>query len=266
MSAPLLRQAHRIAKEADRTSAAFASELRRILRVAERELRGMTQGDPRLIQVAARRAQIRQVLKDLGYDALVDAATNEPLNRLAAKVLAGRLADRELAQASELRLAAMRSIHYLDLLEEGETLTQHLWRAVIRGTFATKPVPDLVRDVAKVVDSAESRIQTLYDTAVSIYGRQVEGEAAGDDPETPFAYMGPVDDKTRDFCLDRVGKVFTRQEIDEMDNAQIANVFLTGGGYNCRHVWQEVSKFSELYEKGEAPEVREEVASLKEAA
>ena len=31
-----------------------------------------------------------------------------------------------------------------------------------------------------------------------------------------------------------------------MNNGQIDNVFLTGGGYNCRHTWMEVSKFSEL--------------------
>jgi hypothetical protein len=61
---------------------------------------------------------------------------------------------------------------------------------------------------------------------------------------------------------EHVGKVYTRAEIDAMDNGQIDNVFLTGGGYNCRHVWMEVSKFSELQDyvdtdqRPEVPETR----------
>ena len=124
----------------------------------------------------------------------------------------------------------------------------------------------LSEEIAKILNIAEARTQTLYDTAVSIYGRQVEAEQAGDDPSTTFVYMGPVDAKTRDFCLRHVGKVYTRAEIDQLDNGQLSNVFLAGGGYNCRHVFQEISKFSELYQSREADEIREAVADVRKAA
>lgn len=271
MADSVATQAKQIARTADQTSAAFARELRRIVRELERELSAVLSDithSPTIaaMRAAALRAQLRNVLKDLGYDGLAATATADPFDAVATKVLAGR----ELQVVNRARLEAMRNIHYLDLLEEGDVVTQQVWRAVIRGTFGNAPVHDLVRDVAKVLDTSEARIQTLYDTSVSIYGRQVEGAAAGDEPETVFAYMGPVDAKTRDFCLERVGKVFTRAEIDEMDNEQIANVFLTGGGYNCRHVWQEVSRFSELHElKGtdqRAPEIQRDIDELQEAA
>jgi hypothetical protein len=65
-------------------------------------------------------------------------------------------------------------------------------------------------------------------------------------PDDVFAYMGPLDRKTRPFCYERVGKVFTLDEIDTMDNGQLPNTFLTAGGYNCRHRFIAISKFSEL--------------------
>jgi hypothetical protein len=104
--------------------------------------------------------------------------------------------------------------------------------------------------LADVLDHSEPQIRTLYDTSVSIFGRQVEALQAGDDPDTTFAFFGPVDEKTRDFCLEHVGKVYTRAEIDALDNGQIDNCFLTAGGFSCRHSWVEVSKFSELQDLG----------------
>jgi len=86
--------------------------------------------------------------------------------------------------------------------------------------------------------------RTFYDTTVNIFARQVEALKSSD--EDVFAYMGPADIKTRPFCHARVGKVYTKPEIEAMDNGQLPNVFLTGGGYNCRHVFQSVSKISEL--------------------
>lgn len=52
-----------------------------------------------------------------------------------------------------------------------------------------------------------------------------------------FLYVGPLDAKTREFCAPLVGHTFTREEIDEMDNGQSADVFSDGGGWNCRHEW-----------------------------
>lgn len=204
------------------------------------------------------------MLTAAGYDALAETATGETLDTIAARVLAGRAA---LPLVSLARLEAMKSMQWLDLLEEGDVVTTQLWRAVMQGTVGTRPVADIVQDVAEVLETSEPRIQTLYDTAVSIYGRVVESIAAGDDPETRFAYMGPVDDKTREFCLARVGKIYSRVDIDAMDNGQIGDVFLTGGGYNCRHVWMEVSRFGVDGGQGRRfPEVQEAIDALRTAA
>lgn len=209
------------------------------------------------------RREIRTVLRASGFDAVVQAATREPFDVIAERVLRDRT-----IEAS--RLMPWRLWHMEDLLDEGQVVSRSLGSAMMRGSASEKAFRRLPKQLAEILEHAEARTQTLYDTAVSIYGRQVEAEAAGDDPGTVFAYMGPVDAKTREFCLRHVGKVYTRQEIDALDNGQLSNVFLTGGGYNCRHVWHEVSKFSELYplaNSGQrAPEIQEAVAEVRKAA
>lgn len=59
--------------------------------------------------------------------------------------------------------------------------------------------------------------------------------------EIRYQYEGPDDKLTRPFCheLERRTKTtgLTRAEIDKLDNGQLPDVFITGGGFNCRHQW-----------------------------
>ena len=59
-----------------------------------------------------------------------------------------------------------------------------------------------------------------------------------------YIYAGPPsgDPVIRPFCKKLMSEVeggqsWTRDEIDEMDNGQIPNVFISCGGFNCRHQW-----------------------------
>lgn len=263
---------------ADRLGRAFSTELARVFRSLERKLPPLiadaADGNRTAIVKAAQANQVRKELRERlrlsGYDELADAATGSPLDRLADQVLTTRRLARQSADLSRgivLRMEALKALQQFDLLDQGDDLSKALWRATFRGVFNARSVDDILDDLSDVIDDTEPHIQTLYDTSVSIYGRQVEALQAGDDPETPFAYMGPADGKTREFCLDHVGKVYTRAQIDALDNGQIDNVFLTGGGYNCRHNWIEVSKFSELYPLVGTPQrIPEVIAQLEQAA
>lgn len=260
----ITRAADRLAAEADRLSAAFARDLAAVWSDVERRVRTLISDDT---PPARRlRSAIRKSFEQAGFDRLAEAALDGPLDAITERVLAVRAAGgtgTALANAAVLRLDALRAIYLDDLLQEGDVVTRAVNQAVLRGTFGNKPVRKLVDDVARQLDLADGRVRTLYDTSVSIYGRQVEAVAAGDDPETRFAFIGPVDRKTRDFCKQHVGKVYTRAEIDALDNGQIDNVFLTGGGYNCRHVWTEIAKSSELWDlagtDGRVPELAEDL-------
>jgi hypothetical protein len=276
----LVLAASRTARTADTLGSRFAIALGEVLRDTERRLRPVieaaAEGNPTAIVRAAQanrtRNQIRETLRLAGYDDLAAAFTSE-LDTMTERVLRAREIARlsaELTPRLEGRIEALKALYELDLLDEGDVVARRLWQATVRGVFGARPVSDILHDLGDVIDRTEPQIRTLYDTSVSIFGRQVEALQAGDEPDTPFAYMGPIDGVTRPFCRKHVGKVYTRAQIAELDNGQLNDVFLTGGGYNCRHVWQEVSKFSESFDligTGERlPEVVEELEMLGRAA
>ncbi len=259
----------------------FAVELAAVLRSIERRLRPLvvqaSEGSPTSIIRAAQanrtRKGIEQVLTDSGYPSLAESAYGKRLDPIVANVLTTRRLAQNAARLSgafDARVQAIKMLHETDLLDEGDEIARALWQAVIRGVFGARDVDAILLDLGDILDASDGQIRTLYDTSVSIFGRQVEALQAGDDPEAVFLYAGPMDKKTRKFCEERVGKVYTRAEIDAMDNGQIDNVFLTGGGYNCRHTFMEVSKFSELQDyvgtDKRIPEVEAQLAHVKKAA
>jgi hypothetical protein len=66
-----------------------------------------------------------------------------------------------------------------------------------------------------------------------------------EDTRIRFKYIGPRDNKNRQFCSDMLSKnrVYRNEDIDDLTN-EVANpqfgrydIFLWRGSYNCRHVW-----------------------------
>lgn len=82
---------------------------------------------------------------------------------------------------------------------------------------------------------------TYARTAHMRFSRTVQGMTAEQNGLKQFIFVGPGDGKTRDWCIDHLGNVYTRDEIDQMDNGQLPNAWVNGGGWNCRHVWAGVS-------------------------
>jgi hypothetical protein len=71
-----------------------------------------------------------------------------------------------------------------------------------------------------------------------VYSRIQEGQSA----PLVFDYQGPEDVLNRKFCAHLLkqrdaGKRWTREQIDLMDNHQIPDVFVSKGGWRCRHQW-----------------------------
>ena len=58
-----------------------------------------------------------------------------------------------------------------------------------------------------------------------------------------FLYIGDIIETTRDFCRRRVGKVYTKQQIESWTfkwAGKSGPALTNRGGYNCRHHWQPV--------------------------
>ena len=255
----LITAAERTAQTVDVLGYQFALELAAVLRSLERKLRPLVadvaEGSRTAIVKAGlanrTRKELERQLTRAGYDYLAQSAYGKRLDPIVANVLETRRLAQQTARLSgafNARVQALKTLHETDLLDEGAELARALWQAVTRGVFGARSINDILDDLSAVIDATEPQLRTLYDTSVSIFSRQIEALQAGDEPDTPFLFVGPADDKTREFCRAHVGKVYTREQINAMDNGQIDNCFLSAGGFNCRHQWIEVSKFSELYE------------------
>jgi len=103
---------------------------------------------------------------------------------------------------------------------------------------------DLVATLAESVQRGLPEVVGLAETATSTYYRVIADRGYQViDAETPgtlkYQFYGPFDSLTRPFCrrLLSSGKAYTRVEIDHMNNGQIPNVFISGGGWRCRHQW-----------------------------
>lgn len=84
-------------------------------------------------------------------------------------------------------------------------------------------------------ETIAARVKTEVDTSLSGFSRSVTFNKAQGLGFEKFLYLGPDDQITREFCAERVGKVFTLKQIEGWDNGQglPADIYL--GGYNCRH-------------------------------
>lgn len=253
-SIALLTEAEKLDRVIDTITGSYALELSRVLRDLERELRtlaveaieGSKTALSRAVRATKLRRQIQQALDAAGYGRLAETATTSALERLLVQIDALRGAAKlaRFTSSDWTRILALQELARLDLLGLGDGIAHALWRTVAQGLFSQRPVRDLLEDLSDAVDVELSEARTFYDTTVNVFGRQVELLKS---TETDvFAYFGPVDRKLRPFCRARVGKVYTKAEIDAMENGQLPNVQLTGGGYQCRHAWIAVSQISEL--------------------
>jgi hypothetical protein len=88
---------------------------------------------------------------------------------------------------------------------------------------------------------AATAISSFYRQLADLQFQKIEEDEGW---EISYKYVGPpaTDILIRPFCRHlmvetRAGTTWTRPEINAMDNDQLDNVFVTGGGYNCRHQW-----------------------------
>lgn len=107
------------------------------------------------------------------------------------------------------------------------------------------PFADLAESLAGYLQRALPEAVGLAETATATYYRIIADrgyqlvEKDLPEMEVRYKYAGPYDKLTRPFCrhLLELDKAYTRAQIDKMSNGQIPNVFISAGGWRCRHQW-----------------------------
>ena len=109
---------------------------------------------------------------------------------------------------------------------------------------------------AVYIDAAKTNFEGIGDYVKGIQGLDILGRQGLDnEPEIKYRYAGAS--PQRNFCkaMMRLQKLYTRQEIREMDsrintgfrhNGQAYSIFDYKGGVNCNHYWEEL----EVYRDG----------------
>lgn len=145
----------------------------------------------------------------------------------------------------QLQSAKIQTSALLDSVVEG-ALSQAKRTSLERvGAITPKQLaeaiqPQLGKSLPQAQAVADTGLSSFY-RAVTDKGYQIIEDDLPDF-KIRYQYEGPLDVLTRPFCTklqrqSNEGKTWTRVQINAMDNGQLPNVWLTAGGYRCRHQW-----------------------------
>lgn len=192
--------------------------------------------------------ELQGVLEEAGYGNLITDALAE-MGELARFQGLGQTrvarVQREAAWSAET-LDAFHDLKLRELLEVPDAVLRRVEQTLLRGIVGAQDRAELLNELIEDLELTLPQVRTIYDTALSEFSRIAVVSTTPGRADDAFLYEGPIDGLTRPFCVERVGKVFSRAAIDEMDNGQLDNTLITGGGYNCRHTWIPVAEGSEL--------------------
>lgn len=265
----LQRAAEREATLQDHLVLQFETELEGVVRRADRLIgslvRSLDSEDGQLVKTRASLGRAVRMRKDLtaamtkaGFRDLADKAISDRFDALAASVLQTSSIAAKAAELTPIHvnsIVALKELRLANLLDWSQAVATDAWRITVDGVLGLRHVDDLVADLGRTLDTSLPKARTLYDTAVSTFSRQVDLLKSTGEATELFYYAGPLDSITRPFCKARIGKVFDRAEIDQMNNGQLPNPLVTGGGYNCRHAFKRVSildaELKHLHESGD---------------
>tara|TARA_Y100000593_G_scaffold18826_1_gene37550 strand:+ start:138 stop:869 length:732 start_codon:yes stop_codon:yes gene_type:complete len=116
------------------------------------------------------------------------------------------------------------------------TISGSIRTEVIKGLQTGLSTTQILENVTNASIS-NAQMQTLVNTTLNTYSRQVTNQMMDIAPETTkYVYIGPVDEKTRDECLQMASA--GPLTLEEIRSRFGDGVLLDGGGFNCRHKWE----------------------------
>jgi len=118
-----------------------------------------------------------------------------------------------------------------------DAVSKELYENTLIGTTFAQSVANIKASVSS--DLGRYASQSLHDSLMQ-FDATVNTKLAIDAGATSFKYYGPDDSVIREFCSRHVGKVYTKEEIEQEWSGSWAgkisgDPFTVRGGYNCRH-------------------------------
>ena len=166
------------------------------------------------------------ILKDLGFQTDID--------NLMVKYQTGVLANiKMVGDVTEPMLQSLVAMDRATFIKQAgynaSLIKQDLARKVLGNATPTQ----MLNSLKTVVRPDQAK--TLVNTTLNTFSRTVNDRMAETSPPSKkYIYEGPVDDRTRDICLQMASEgAISRSDI----TSNYPGSFQDGGGYNCRHRW-----------------------------
>jgi len=147
------------------------------------------------------------------------------------------LQDTELvAQITEETLRSLTNFSTSTFAEHLGQMGNIIKKEIVKGAIAGTTEKAIFNAIQQQAGLSNAQMQTLVTTGLNDYSRSVRKVMIDKLPnKTEYRYVGAIDDRTRDVCLEMWGAGnLTKAQIESRFGA---SVFISGGGYNCRHRW-----------------------------
>lgn len=190
----------------------------------------------------ALQADIEQFLGDytqVGRDIL---AQYPDLLKFTDQALAIANVDPSFTGVQQQSLLQLQRLDLSNFANIGSSTLRVLEDQIVRAVVAGRARSDIIKSLQEAEVSLGTA-KTWADTSLHQFERHTRKMMYDNNPEIErFSYVGSLDNVTRPFCrsllLDsRNERGFSRDEIDSLNNGQIDDVWISGGGFNCRHDW-----------------------------
>jgi len=180
--------------------------------------------------------QVVAIINDLDMDKIINMKTAGILSGYIAAQRDILLSKQFFAPITEAELQALlvASEQYFgaNLIGMGGVIKQQ----VLSGIINDRTVDEIVGLIGKQGYASHS-LNRIINDGMNNYSRAVSSYMMDEAPaNTKFVYIGPADEKTRDFCLELMSAgELTRKQIREKG---WTSSLTEGGGVNCRHNWE----------------------------
>lgn len=192
------------------------------------------------------KAQSLNIMKKLGFNNLAIGWINQYPNiaklQLEFNSRIGITTDMKFRDLTVLK--QLQEIDFSVFQAEAQLLDERIKKELVNAIALRMPYEQTVDNLATSLLGAGEKAGTLAGyantymrTALFSLSKAIDQAIYDDLGIDEYYYLGPVDAKTRQFCLQRIGEKFTTKQIENFGDANGSglNGFLLPGGFNCRH-------------------------------
>jgi len=192
-----------------------------------------------------RKAQLDRILIDTGYFNAVDDLILKETDILDTVQRQYKVFDYDVKflDPSQIALKELQKNSVVTFQDIGRKATNQIYQGLYTTLLSDVPFDEAVSGLRQVIEKTDLQkyAGTYANTAYMEFIRTAHATTAEQTGWKRFQFVGPIDGKvSHEYCFLYIGKILTKAEIDKTDNNQLPNPFITGGGYNCRHLWQNV--------------------------